>query len=227
MIYYSTNYILFPFVQCHPLVRGATHLGTNASPWCEIVLSRLPHLRDTFRPSDAASWKPGPTGFQATFKSDILGVSHEITKEEYNFKIIDRVLTAADISYFLHELVKCLASGTMTLLTRINLALSFVFLIALGITSYIIHTILQENAKREVITHAGMMMEASLAVRSYTINEVKPLLVDKLEKTFLPQTVPSYAATQNFNKLRENHPEYIYKEATLNPTNPRDRAGCG
>ena len=35
--------------------------------------------------------------------------------------------------------------------------------------------------------------------------------------------MPFYAATQNF-KLRERHPEYTYKEATLNPTNPRDRA---
>jgi protein-histidine pros-kinase len=36
--------------------------------------------------------------------------------------------------------------------------------------------------------------------------------------------VPSYAATQNFLRLRERHSEYTYKEATLNPTNPRDRA---
>ena len=41
---------------------------------------------------------------------------------------------------------------------------------------------------------------------------------------FLPQTVPAYAATQSFNKLRTLHPEYSYKEATLNPTNLRDRA---
>jgi hypothetical protein len=40
----------------------------------------------------------------------------------------------------------------------------------------------------------------------------------------LPQTVPAYAATETINELRKNHPEYAYKEATLNPTNPRDRA---
>ena len=112
----------------------------------------------------------------------------------------------------------------MTLLTRINLVLSLVFLAALGATGYISHTILQANANREVVTNAGIMMAAAKAVRSYTVNEVKPLLADKLAKTFLPQTVPSYAATQNFERVRESHPEYIYKEATLNPTNPRDRA---
>jgi len=35
--------------------------------------------------------------------------------------------------------------------------------------------------------------------------------------------VPAYSATEIFNMLRETHPEYSYKEATLNPTNPRDR----
>jgi protein-histidine pros-kinase len=35
--------------------------------------------------------------------------------------------------------------------------------------------------------------------------------------------VPAYSATEVFNALRESNPEYMYKEATLNPTNPRDR----
>jgi protein-histidine pros-kinase len=45
-----------------------------------------------------------------------------------------------------------------------------------------------------------------------------------VKNEFLPQSVPFYAATQHFLKLREQHPEYSYKEATLNPTNLRDRA---
>ena len=35
--------------------------------------------------------------------------------------------------------------------------------------------------------------------------------------------MPSYAATQSFAKLHELYKNYSYKEATLNPTNPRDR----
>ncbi len=47
-----------------------------------------------------------------------------------------------------------------------------------------------------------------------------------MQHTFLPQSVPAYAATQSFEALRKNpkHKEYSYKEATLNPTNPLDRA---
>jgi protein-histidine pros-kinase len=36
--------------------------------------------------------------------------------------------------------------------------------------------------------------------------------------------VPAYAATEVFNGLRKTFPEYAYKEAVLNPTNPRNRA---
>jgi protein-histidine pros-kinase len=45
----------------------------------------------------------------------------------------------------------------------------------------------------------------------------------KESDVFSPQTVPAYAATEAFNYLRQKYPEYSYKEATLNPTNPRDR----
>jgi len=41
---------------------------------------------------------------------------------------------------------------------------------------------------------------------------------------FRPETVPAFAATEIFERLRANYPNYSYKEATLNPTNPRDRA---
>jgi protein-histidine pros-kinase len=69
-----------------------------------------------------------------------------------------------------------------------------------------------------------MMMEAALAIRGYTVREIRPLLTLQMKRDFLPQSVPSYAATQNFNTVRETYPEYTYKEAALNPTNPRDRA---
>jgi len=36
--------------------------------------------------------------------------------------------------------------------------------------------------------------------------------------------VAAYSATEYFNILRKSFPEYAYKEATLNPTNLRDRA---
>ena len=111
----------------------------------------------------------------------------------------------------------------MSLTAKFNLVLFAVFSLGLAVTGFLSYSILQSNARNEVVERAGLMMESALAVRGYTIDEIRPLLADKMRKEFLPQTVPAYAATQSFNKMREKHPDYAYKEATLNPTNPQNR----
>ena len=112
----------------------------------------------------------------------------------------------------------------MRLTTRFNLVLLVVFSLGLAAAGYVSYTVLHKHAREEVLTHAGMMMEAALAIRGYTVKEIRPLLALQMKRDFLPQTVPSYAATQNFATVRESYPEYTYKEAALNPTNPRDSA---
>lgn len=112
----------------------------------------------------------------------------------------------------------------MNLLLRINLALVVLFLVASGAIGLEASAMLRANARLEALREAGLMMGSALAIRAYTSSEIVPLLSGPMQTSFLPQSVPSYAATQNFLKLREAHPEYSYKEATLNPTNPRDRA---
>ncbi|RDI99236.1 DUF3365 domain-containing protein [Dyella solisilvae] len=90
--------------------------------------------------------------------------------------------------------------------------------------SLVVTSTLQENATREVLAQAGLMIDSAAAIRTYTETEIGPLLDDKMASAFRPQSVPFYAATQHFITLRKEHPDYAYKEATLNPTNPRDRA---
>jgi HAMP domain-containing protein len=112
----------------------------------------------------------------------------------------------------------------MNLLARINVALVVVFAAGTLATVYLIRSSLETGARSAALNDAGLMLDSALAVRAYTANEVAPLLTEQLKSVFLPQSVPFYAATQNFLKMREEHPQYLYKEATLNPTNPRDRA---
>jgi HAMP domain-containing protein len=112
----------------------------------------------------------------------------------------------------------------MNLLVRINLVLGATLGLAALVLGYVCWLSLQTNARKEAVREAGVMMDSALAIRNYTTTEILPLLAHQLTTEFLPQSVPFYAATQNFLKLREQHPEYSYKEATLNPTNPRDRA---
>ncbi|HTY40523.1 MAG TPA: DUF3365 domain-containing protein [Thermoanaerobaculia bacterium] len=111
----------------------------------------------------------------------------------------------------------------MSLLVKFNLILILCFGIALVPAHLITRELLQKQARTQVTQHARLMMQTALATRGYTNKQIKPLLADRLTEEFLPQTVPAYAATEIFNTLRETHPEYTYKEATLNPTNPRDR----
>jgi protein-histidine pros-kinase len=112
----------------------------------------------------------------------------------------------------------------MGLRLKFNLVLLLVFGAGMGVSAFVSHRLLDENAKQETLRAAGLMMEAALSVRGYTVKQVKPLLEPQLVETFLPQTVPAYAATEIFNALHTKYPDFTYKEATLNPTNPRDRA---
>jgi len=112
----------------------------------------------------------------------------------------------------------------MGLRLKFNLVLILVFALGLVASGYVSKRILEANAQEEVTRNAELMMGAALAVRGYTSKQVKPQLELQLMRAFLPQSVPAYAATEMFNTLRQQHPEYTYKEATLNPTNPRDRA---
>jgi len=111
----------------------------------------------------------------------------------------------------------------MGLRTKFNIVLILVFAAGIGVSGWVSHQLLQRNAKDEVLRSAGLMMEAALAVRGYTVSQVKPHLEDKLAEKFLPQSVPAYAAAETFKSLHKKYPDYSYKEATLNPTNPANR----
>src|SRR5262245_25903099 len=112
----------------------------------------------------------------------------------------------------------------MGLRLKFNIVLFLVFAAGMAVSAYVSHRLLQDNAKAEVLRDAGLMMEAALSIRGYTVQQVKPHLEYQLKEKFLPQSVPAFAATETFNTLRKKYPEYSYKEATLNPTNPRNKA---
>lgn len=112
----------------------------------------------------------------------------------------------------------------MKLLVKFNLVLLLVFAVGLAVTATVCSRILRENAKAEIMENARIMMEAAIAVRTYTATQIKPLLDTQNKYSFVPQTVPAYSANQYFSQLQKKFPAYSYKEATLNPTNPINRA---
>ncbi|MDP2367014.1 DUF3365 domain-containing protein [Rhodoferax sp.] len=112
----------------------------------------------------------------------------------------------------------------MKLLLKFNLVFLLVFVVGLGAAGYIARTMLQKGAHEEVLGHARLMMESAVAVSAYTATQIKPLLENQMKYGFLPQSVPAYSSFEVVNALRAKHPDYSYKPAMLNPTNPRDRA---
>jgi len=114
----------------------------------------------------------------------------------------------------------------MKLLAKFSLLFILVSGSGLAIAGYLAYQFLEENVKEQVLQQARLMLQSTLAMRDYTSNEIAPLLDTPAsrESTFVPQTIPFYAATQGFNALRRQYDDYAYKEATLNPTNLRDRA---
>jgi hypothetical protein len=112
----------------------------------------------------------------------------------------------------------------MKLLVKFNLIFVGVVTVGIAISGWITRDLLQANAREEVQNNARLLMESASAVRGYTAGQITKLLQAQMQQEFLPQAVPSYSATEVQNALHAKYPEYAYKEATLNPTNPRDRA---
>jgi len=110
------------------------------------------------------------------------------------------------------------------LILKFNLVFLLVFLVGLAAAGFASRELLLRNAREEIVLNARLVMEAALATRAYTSSQVAPLLKTQLKYHFLPQSVPAYSATEVLNGVRKSFPDYFYKEATLNPTNPRNRA---
>lgn len=112
----------------------------------------------------------------------------------------------------------------MRLLFKFNLVFIVVFVLGLGATGYVSWRLLERNARDEIAQNAKLLMDAGLSTRSYTQGQVNPLLQTQMKYTFQPQSIPAYAVAEVFSDLRKKYSEFIYKEAALNPTNPRNRA---
>jgi protein-histidine pros-kinase len=112
----------------------------------------------------------------------------------------------------------------MRLLLKFNLVFLLIFALGLVAVGRVSWSLLERNARSEIAENARLLMDTAIAARTYTSKQVNPLLQTQMKYSFLAQSVPAYSATEIFADLNKKHTEYSYKEAVLNPTNPRDRA---
>jgi Protein of unknown function (DUF3365) len=108
---------------------------------------------------------------------------------------------------------------------KVNLILLIVAVVVIKLFTMVSTPFLESVARTEVVQKARIMMESASAIRSYTSNEIAPLLnAERDGGKFHPQTVPAYAASKNFALLASKFTDYAYREAALNPINRSNSA---
>lgn len=119
-----------------------------------------------------------------------------------------------------------LSLQTLRLGQKFTLLLFGVFLLGMIASGIALSSVLNHSTQTQLTAKALMLMETMNSVREYTSGEIRPELASRLDTEFLPETVPAYSAREVFETLRVNqdYADFFYKEATLNPTNLRDKA---
>jgi HAMP domain-containing protein len=109
---------------------------------------------------------------------------------------------------------------------KFTIFLIIILVAGISLSGAALSYVLRQNAQRDVEATGLMLMEVMTSVREYTDTQVNPELADQLETKFLPQALPAYSAREVFEGLRKDrdYRDFFYKEATLNPTNLRDKA---
>lgn len=116
----------------------------------------------------------------------------------------------------------------LRLSTKFTVVFVVIFIGAILVSGVILYRTLERRAENEVTTRGLLMLETMNSVRAYTSEQVQPQLADQLatSEEFISESVPAFSAREVFENFRESetYEDFLYKEATLNPTNPRNRA---
>ncbi len=120
-----------------------------------------------------------------------------------------------------HSIYRSLKLGN-----KVTILLLLVFLSGIVFTGIALNFILLANAENQITSEALGILQTITSVREYNSAQVMPELTERFETEYLPQTIPTYAVREVFENLRQNkdYENYFYKDATLNPVNPRDQA---
>jgi HAMP domain-containing protein len=112
----------------------------------------------------------------------------------------------------------------MKLRLKFNLAIFVAFIIGFVGAGVFLQQRFADDAREEVLQNARIMLSAANAIRNYTAHEIEPAIGREADGRFLAISVPSFAAQTNLHDVQGGFPDFVYKEAALNPTSPVDRA---
>jgi HAMP domain-containing protein len=120
------------------------------------------------------------------------------------------------------------AFDRLSLSRKLASLLTMIFLTSLALVIGLMNIFLTDYTVKQIDDKSNFLIDSMSAVRQYTDKQIDPILnpINAISTTFMPESIPFYSAQQVFNYLQANpeYAEYSYREAVLNPTNPKDRA---
>ncbi len=101
--------------------------------------------------------------------------------------------------------------------------LGFIAIAIIGVTSYQLSI---KNALSEAKIKSNIILNYAMATKSYMAKVQKPLVKELVEADrFYPELMSGFVTARGtFELFHKNYPGYIFKQATLDPLNPYNRA---
>ena len=101
--------------------------------------------------------------------------------------------------------------------------LGLVAIVVIGVTSY---QLSMKNAREEAKIKSNIILNYAMATKSYMKNVQKPLVKKLVDADrFYPELMSGFVSARGtFEIFNKNFPGYIFKQATLDPLNPYNRA---
>lgn len=111
----------------------------------------------------------------------------------------------------------------LKLASQFSVFLSIIFIIGITLGGLLLSKALEQKAYSEMKYRSEIVMQMTDAVSSYTIQEIAPLMT---QTEFIPEIIPSLAAQKVVDRLKHDwkYKDFVYKPATLNPTNLDNQA---
>src|SRR5262245_54620664 len=112
----------------------------------------------------------------------------------------------------------------MKLSTKFNAVMILLLVTALGIMAWLLIEHQQKAAEEDLIQRTEEILTFGQSCREYVAKTLRPSLQGQTDR-FIPEAHSATFVTRGvFNIVREQLPEYSFREASLNPLNPINRA---
>lgn len=109
--------------------------------------------------------------------------------------------------------------------SRFSLMLVLIFVISFPIVMMVSYFILKHDAINNAYDTGRLYLSAVESIRAYVGEELRPVLTRELPDRFVLEGMSrSYVASSVAGRIAHDLPGFIFKDASLNPRNPADKA---